>query len=120
MVNKYLTINLLINLSINEKKSQKVDISRPCGGATTPPIAMKLVVVKQLRTVITFAKFGVDRSIRFSFIGSRILAFYIHLANGRYNSFALPCSRLMNVNKFERIMLSSSLFTAPADKSDAF
>src|SRR5208282_3223880 len=89
--NKYSAINLSVYK--RKKKSQKVDISRPCGGAITRPIAMKLIVVKVLRTVIIYSKFGVDRSIRFCFIGSRISAFYKHLTNGRYNSFALPCSR---------------------------
>ena len=63
--------------------------------ATTPPIAMKLVAVEQLQTVIICIKFVVHRSIRFCFIGSRKCPFHIHLTNGRYNSFALPCSRLM-------------------------
>ena len=59
---------------------------------------MKLVEVEQLRTVIILTKFGVDRLIRFCFIGSRIFAFYIHLTNGRYNSLALPCSRFDSVS----------------------
>ena len=51
---------------------------------------MKLVEVEQLRTLIIFTKFGVDRSIRFCFIGSGKWPFHIHLTNGRYNSFAVP------------------------------
>src|SRR5208282_2413423 len=106
MVNKYSTINLLI---YKRKKSQKVDISRPCGGATTPPIAMKLIVVKELQAVIIYTTFGVDRSIRFCFTSSRILAFYIHLTNGRYNSFALPFSRLIRRQILDCWSLSLSL-----------
>ena len=56
---------------------------------------MKLVEVEQLWTLIIASKFGVDRSIRFCFIGSRKWPFYIHLTNDRYNCFALPCSRLI-------------------------